>query len=71
MTEAAKLSGAEINFDTEVADISYPEGKLIKNVKAIKPMMDADVLITTPRKHGRPTQRLPLAANATEIPWPR
>ncbi len=49
MTEAARLSGAELNYDTEAVDVSYPEGRVIKLVKTIKPVLDADVVINIPR----------------------
>jgi uncharacterized protein (DUF362 family)/Pyruvate/2-oxoacid:ferredoxin oxidoreductase delta subunit len=49
MTEAGRLSGAELNFDTTVVDVPYPEGRVIKLVKTIKPVLDADVVINIPR----------------------
>ena len=49
MTDAADRSGAELNFDTEVIDVRFPEGKVIKLVKTIKPVLDADVIISIPK----------------------
>ena len=49
MKEAAQRSGAELNFDTEAVDVPFAEGKVIKLVKTIKPVLDADVIISIPR----------------------
>jgi uncharacterized protein (DUF362 family)/Pyruvate/2-oxoacid:ferredoxin oxidoreductase delta subunit len=49
MKEAAELSGAELNFNTEVVDVPYPEGKLMKSIKTIKPVLEADKIINIPK----------------------
>jgi uncharacterized protein (DUF362 family)/Pyruvate/2-oxoacid:ferredoxin oxidoreductase delta subunit len=49
MIEAAEAAGAELSYDTEVVDVPYPEGRVIKLVKTIKPLLDADKVISIPR----------------------
>jgi len=49
MTEAAEASGAELNFDTEAVDVPYPAGRVIKLVKTIRPLLEADKIISIPR----------------------
>jgi uncharacterized protein (DUF362 family)/Pyruvate/2-oxoacid:ferredoxin oxidoreductase delta subunit len=49
MRDAAERSGAELNFDTDAVDVPFPEGKVIKLVKTIRPVVDADVIISLPK----------------------
>ncbi len=49
MTEAAKKSRAELNYNTDVIDIPYPEGKIIKSIKTIRPVIEADKIINIPK----------------------
>jgi uncharacterized protein (DUF362 family)/Pyruvate/2-oxoacid:ferredoxin oxidoreductase delta subunit len=49
MKDAAEKSGAELNYDTEAVDVPFPEGKVIKLVKTIKPVLEADVIISIPK----------------------
>jgi uncharacterized protein (DUF362 family)/Pyruvate/2-oxoacid:ferredoxin oxidoreductase delta subunit len=42
MIDAAKASGAELNFDTTVRAVSCPAGKLIKHFEVITPVATAD-----------------------------
>lgn len=49
MLEAAEKSGAELNWDTEAVDVPYPEGRVIKLVKTILPVLEADKIISIPR----------------------
>ncbi len=49
MTEAAEASGAQLNYDTEAVDVPYPEGRVIKLVKTIRPLLEADKVISIPR----------------------
>jgi uncharacterized protein (DUF362 family)/Pyruvate/2-oxoacid:ferredoxin oxidoreductase delta subunit len=49
MREAAQLSGAELNYDTEIVDIPYPQGKVIKNIKTFRAVLDADVIVNIPK----------------------
>ncbi len=46
LIEAADDAGVELNYDTSVVTVSCPEGRLIKQFNAIKPALDADVLIS-------------------------
>jgi uncharacterized protein (DUF362 family)/Pyruvate/2-oxoacid:ferredoxin oxidoreductase delta subunit len=49
MKEAAEKSGAQLNFNTEMIDVSYPEGKIMKTVKTIKPVLEVDKIINIPK----------------------
>jgi uncharacterized protein (DUF362 family)/ferredoxin-like protein FixX len=49
MTEAAEKSGAQLNFNTEVVDVPYPDGKIIKNIKTIAPLLEVDKVINIPK----------------------
>lgn len=49
MTEAARLSGAELNYNTDVVDVPYHEGKMMKSIKTIKTVLDADKIINIPK----------------------
>jgi uncharacterized protein (DUF362 family)/Pyruvate/2-oxoacid:ferredoxin oxidoreductase delta subunit len=49
MKEAAQSSGAALNYNTEVVDVPYPEGKVVKNVKTIRPVLEADKIINIPK----------------------
>lgn len=49
MREAAEQSGAELNYNTDVVDVPYPEGKLMKSIKTIKPVLDVDKIISIPK----------------------
>lgn len=45
MDEAAAQSGAELNFNTAVAEVSFPEGKLLKRITVVKEILEADKII--------------------------
>jgi uncharacterized protein (DUF362 family)/Pyruvate/2-oxoacid:ferredoxin oxidoreductase delta subunit len=49
MKEAAGKSNAELNYNTEVIDVSYPEGKIMKSIKTIKPVLEVDKIINIPK----------------------
>lgn len=49
MKEAAEKSRAELNYDTEVADVPYPDGKIMKSIKTIKPVLEVDKIISIPK----------------------
>lgn len=49
MTEAAEKSGAELNYNTEVIDVPYPQGKIMKGIKTIKPVLEVDKIISIPK----------------------
>lgn len=49
MKEAAQNSGAELNYSTEVVDVPYPEGKIMKSIKTIKPVLEVDKIINMPK----------------------
>ena len=45
MDKAAEESGAELNFDTEVVPVSFPEGRLTRRFEVIGPIVKADVVL--------------------------
>jgi len=49
MKEAARMSGAELNYNTEVLDSPYPSGRMIKNIMTIRPALNADKIINIPK----------------------
>ncbi len=46
MEEIADETGAELVYDTEAKEISYPQGKQIKYLTIFKPILDTDVLVS-------------------------
>jgi uncharacterized protein (DUF362 family) len=49
MKEAALNSGAELNYNTEAVDVPFPEGRIMKSIKTIKPVLEADKIINLPK----------------------
>jgi uncharacterized protein (DUF362 family)/Pyruvate/2-oxoacid:ferredoxin oxidoreductase delta subunit len=49
MLEVAERTGAALNWDTAVVDVAYLEGVLIKRLEVIKPVFEADVVISMPK----------------------
>ena len=49
MTKAAEESGAELNYNTDVVDVPYHEGKIMKAIKTIKPVLEVDKIISIPK----------------------
>jgi uncharacterized protein (DUF362 family)/NAD-dependent dihydropyrimidine dehydrogenase PreA subunit len=45
----AEELGAELCLGTESAEVSFPEGKIMKRFTLIKPVLDADVIISLPK----------------------
>jgi len=45
MEEVAYQTNAQLCYETEAEEISYPEGKQIKHLTLFKPVLDADVLV--------------------------
>lgn len=54
ITQAAKETGAELNFDTTEIEIENPGGMYLKKITVIKPLIDADIVINLPKlkTHG-------------------
>ena len=54
MTDAAKRSGAELSFDTSSRTVSIPEGKAVKKLELLSPVLDADLVISVAKAktHG-------------------
>ncbi len=49
MKQAALISGAELNYNTEAVDVPFPEGRIMKSIKTIKPVLEADKIINLPK----------------------
>ncbi len=49
MKEAAEESGAELNYDTEIIDVPYHDGKITKSIKTIMPVVQVDKIINIPK----------------------
>lgn len=49
MKDAAEKSGAELNYNTDVVDVPYAEGKIMKSIKTIKPVLEVDKIISIPK----------------------
>lgn len=49
MKQAAEESGAELNYNTDVVDVPYPEGRIMKSIKTIKPVLEVDKIISIPK----------------------
>ncbi len=47
--EAVKSTNAKLNFDTGFTEVSYPEGRTVKSIPIINPILDADVIISLPK----------------------
>ncbi len=45
IAEAAELSGAELNYNTDIREVSFPEGKLLKRITAVDEILKADKVI--------------------------
>jgi uncharacterized protein (DUF362 family)/Pyruvate/2-oxoacid:ferredoxin oxidoreductase delta subunit len=43
--EVANETGAELNYDLRVEKIENPQGKIVKSLKILKPLVDADLII--------------------------
>src|SRR5271157_2623945 len=54
MMNAAQESGAELNWDTDIVEVPYPEGRRVKLIKTIKPVREVDKIINVPKlkTHG-------------------
>jgi len=54
MEEVARKTGAILNYNTDFEEISFHEGKITKKFMIIKPVLDADLVITVPKlkTHG-------------------
>jgi len=49
LLDLAERTGIELNWDTNITQVSFPEGKMIKRLNIIKPVLDADVVIGIPK----------------------
>lgn len=47
--KVAEKTGAELNLDTSVVELPNPNGKILKNITVIKPVADADVIVSIPK----------------------
>lgn len=49
VNDAIAGTGARLNFDTTFTEVDFPEGKTVKTIPLIKPILDADVIISLPK----------------------
>lgn len=49
LLEVAERTGATLNWDTSYEEVSHPGGFLIKRLEVIKPVLEADVVISMPK----------------------
>ncbi len=49
MKEAAQRSGAELSYNTDMIDVPYPEGRIMKSIKTIRPVLEVDKIINIPK----------------------
>jgi len=49
MKEVAEKTGAELNYNTEIVDVVYEEGMVIKKVKTIAAIFQVDKIINIPK----------------------
>lgn len=47
--KAVNDTNAVLNFNTEFTEVHYPEGRTVKNIPIINPILDADVIISLPK----------------------
>lgn len=47
--EAVKGTNAKLNYDTGFTEVHFPEGKTVKNIPIINPILNADVIISLPK----------------------
>jgi uncharacterized protein (DUF362 family)/Pyruvate/2-oxoacid:ferredoxin oxidoreductase delta subunit len=49
MLKVAERTGAMLNWDTSTVSVPYPEGLLMKRLEVIRPVVEADVVISMPK----------------------
>ena len=47
--DVAKRTGCRLNHSTEYDSLSYRQGRVIKKIEVIKPIIEADVIINLPK----------------------
>ena len=47
--KAIEGTNATLNFDTDFTEVHYEEGKTVKNIPIINPILEADVIISLPK----------------------
>lgn len=54
MDDAANETGAQLNFDLRVERVDNPDAKMVKSLKILKPLIDADLIINAAKlkTHG-------------------
>lgn len=45
IAEVAELTGAELNYNTAIREVSFPEGKLLKKITTVEAIISADKII--------------------------
>ncbi len=49
VSDVAKRTGCRLNYSTEYESLSYRQGRVIKKIEIIKPVIEADVIINLPK----------------------
>lgn len=49
MNDAVDGTNAKLNFDTGFTEVDYPDGKTVKKIPVINPILEADVIISVPK----------------------
>ena len=47
--KAIEGTSAQLNYNTDFREVSYAEGKILKSIPIISPILDADVIISLPK----------------------
>ena len=47
--KAIEGTNAKLNFDTSFTEVHFPEGKTVKKIPIINPILNADVIISLPK----------------------
>lgn len=49
VNDAIKGTNAKLNFNTDFTEVSFPEGRTVKSIPIINPILEADVIISLPK----------------------
>jgi uncharacterized protein (DUF362 family)/ferredoxin len=49
LLEVSRRTGCRLNYSTEYSTLSNPEGRLLKKIEVIKPVIDSDIIISLPK----------------------
>jgi uncharacterized protein (DUF362 family)/NAD-dependent dihydropyrimidine dehydrogenase PreA subunit len=49
LEDVSSRTGCRLNYSTEYSTLSYPEGKILKKIEVIKPVIESDIIINLPK----------------------